>query len=398
MCGRIYSDFTLEDIRRDIPIEFNTGVRPDYHYSSFNIPPRKNLACISRSRELVEIKWGIRLEKMEIINSKIEQFHLKRAFNRMEKCLVLISGFYEWDSQKRPFLLVGRKKVFVVAGLRINNDVVIMTTQAIKQIQFIHSRMPVRLETKVQIEKWLDMGSKEDFFGKFYKYEKINDTFSDFWEVTRKVGNILFNNPDCLLRIEDFDKKEGIQKYFGSKKTEKEQTGNEENKFLTGQKTSMKGGFKGGMELTRPLKKNEKDSDEKVDREKRGIISADILDYSDSMESFENRINEVLENECNMIESQNYELEKFESEKNESVKNESEKNVKWESLNRVEKWGNELMREIKNESDRNNQVKMSDYFSDKIEELKTLQNLQKSQFFGRQISSDQNIDICENFK
>ena len=43
------------------------------------------------------MKWGTKLGKYFIINSRIETFMEKKSFRNLERCFIVTSGFYEWN-------------------------------------------------------------------------------------------------------------------------------------------------------------------------------------------------------------------------------------------------------------------------------------------------------------
>ncbi|WP_254532973.1 SOS response-associated peptidase [Natrinema gelatinilyticum] len=174
MCGRNSLFLAREDLedRFDAKIVADGGYTPRY-----NIAPGADLEVVTNEAtdEIDQYHWGLipfwADEPEEgIINARTETVDEKRVFeNAWESrpCLVLSTGFYEWESRnggpKQPYRIYREDDpAFAMAGLweRWDGDdetvscVTILTTEPNEVIEPIHDRMPVVLPTDAEAE-WL---------------------------------------------------------------------------------------------------------------------------------------------------------------------------------------------------------------------------------------------------
>ncbi|WP_433629225.1 SOS response-associated peptidase [Halomicrococcus sp. NG-SE-24] len=180
MCGRtalFIEQQNLED-RFEAKFVADGGYTPRY-----NIAPGEPLEVITNEAtdEIDQYHWGLipfwTDEPEEgIINARSETASEKRVFAdawESRPCLVLSSGFYEWQEQnggpKRPYRVYREdNSAFAMAGLWDiweNDDeqilcVTILTTEPTEMMTPIHDRMPVVLPTDVE-EQWLSAGPDE---------------------------------------------------------------------------------------------------------------------------------------------------------------------------------------------------------------------------------------------
>lgn len=204
MCGRIYGDFGIDDVRAALPFSVQTRLPDDFTYRQFNGAPTCDIVALTRGRVLEIVNWGVSVNDRQLINAKVESCHEKPTFLRMERCLAFISGWFEWDSAKRPFLVVGKGNVLTVAALKNQTSIVIATMPSDSKLNQIHNRMPVLLFNSEAILKWLDSANNFDFFDHFLR-KSVNDNIDryDFWEVSKRVGNVKFNDPKCIERTKE---------------------------------------------------------------------------------------------------------------------------------------------------------------------------------------------------
>jgi putative SOS response-associated peptidase YedK len=102
-----------------------------------------------------------------------EKPSFKKAF-KFQRCIIPASGFYEWKKQgdkKQPFFIHrADEKPITFAGLwehwadkETGDDIescTIITTDASKQLENIHDRMPVILKYE-KAKEWLDTALKD---------------------------------------------------------------------------------------------------------------------------------------------------------------------------------------------------------------------------------------------
>ena len=92
MCGR----YALFDEKKfDIQKGFN--FKPNY-----NISPGSMVYVIKNDKKIVKTKWSLRpswSQKIEIINARSETLKSKASFQKVNRCIFLANGFFEWKSR-----------------------------------------------------------------------------------------------------------------------------------------------------------------------------------------------------------------------------------------------------------------------------------------------------------
>ncbi len=180
MCGRNALFATQEDLEKHFGAEVVTdgGYAPRY-----NIAPGEQLDVITNraAAEIDQYHWGLLPSWADdpgegIINARSETAAEKRAFRDAwdsRPCLVLSSGFYEWQKRdsgpKQPYRIYREDApAFAMAGLwevwegeeRDISCVTILTTEPNDLMQPIHDRMPIVLPDGAE-ETWLTAGPDE---------------------------------------------------------------------------------------------------------------------------------------------------------------------------------------------------------------------------------------------
>ena len=99
--------------------------------------------------------WQSGLGK-RIINARSETIAEKTMFKeafKYQRCLILASGWFEWDALKTPYFISLRdNRVMAFAGLRFtegrDNSFVIVTSAAKGELVQLHHRTPLLLQRK----------------------------------------------------------------------------------------------------------------------------------------------------------------------------------------------------------------------------------------------------------
>jgi len=180
MCGRYAIYGPVSRANRDT-IEF-LGEEVAFH-PTFNAAPTQNLPVFRVSpehgRELTLLRWGLVPSWAKdpaigarMINARAETVSEKPAFRaafRRRRCLVPMSGFYEWQrtaGRKVPhFVRLRDAEIFATAGLyeywsgrdgaTAIDSYTILTTTANELMRAVHDRMPVILLER-DYDAWLD--------------------------------------------------------------------------------------------------------------------------------------------------------------------------------------------------------------------------------------------------
>lgn len=180
MCGRN----ALFAAQRELETRFEATVATDGGYTPrYNIAPGQPLEIITNDApdEIDQYHWGLIpdwVDKPEdgFINARSETASEKRAFEEAwasRPCLVLSSGFYEWQKRnggpKQPYRIYREDApAFAMAGLwdvwdgpdRNIPCVTILTTEPNEMMAPIHDRMPVVLPDGTE-NQWLTAGSEQ---------------------------------------------------------------------------------------------------------------------------------------------------------------------------------------------------------------------------------------------
>ena len=164
MCGRYYIDETMADeLERFLP-GLGKSLRKQYRGDIF--PSKEAPVLLRKGDTLTEksMRWGFPglQGKGNLINARAESAAEKRTFQDSvlhRRCVILASGFYEWNSQKEKFQFSQRSgKPLYMAGCYsiFQNEVcfVIFTTQANASVKEVHERMPLIL-AETEVKRWI---------------------------------------------------------------------------------------------------------------------------------------------------------------------------------------------------------------------------------------------------
>lgn len=180
MCGRFTYRFTWQQLARllsliDWPAEH---LRPRYNVAPSQPAPVVRMQDAGR-RTAAMLTWGLvpswasdAAIGHRMINARAESLSEKPAFRAAfarRRCLVPVSGFYEWHTQaqgrrKQPFVIErSDQQPFMLAGLWERwtrgpaplETFSIITTEANELLRPLHDRMPVIL-ADADLDLWLD--------------------------------------------------------------------------------------------------------------------------------------------------------------------------------------------------------------------------------------------------
>jgi putative SOS response-associated peptidase YedK len=216
MCGR----FNLIAKSDDIIEHFQLQKLPRYQ-PSYNIAPAQKILNIvqldDQSLKAVNLFWGLvpswakdSKNSHHLINARAETVREKPSFRaafHKRRCLVVASGFYEWqklESGKQAFHIHRQdKQLFAFAGLweqwQHEQDTLysctIITTAATGIMQPIHERMPVIIAPE-RYQQWLDKSASEH-----QVFQLLNNQAYDEMETTPisdRVNNPRHDDESCL--------------------------------------------------------------------------------------------------------------------------------------------------------------------------------------------------------
>lgn len=222
MCGRYHLTKAPKWVRQSaFPEDFSeTKINPFLKLDRWNIAPTQT-APILRVRESeiegVEIRWGFQpkwmADKGRIqVNARAETVFEKpmfRAAAKSQRCLVLATGWYEWQqlpNGKQPWVFQPAKP-FAFAGLwtqgvtragEPEDNYLILTTEPNDIASRVHNRMPVVLEM-AQWNAWLDQQvANDDLRSLLLPYGGEMEA----WKVSRYVNSPKNEGPECVEKVE----------------------------------------------------------------------------------------------------------------------------------------------------------------------------------------------------
>lgn len=224
MCGRYVSpdDATIER-------EFNL-VRTEWQFPpSYNVAPTQRVPIvrsIEGERRGALLRWGLIpffahgiAPKYSTINARLETVQTAASYRgpwkRGQRCLVVASGFYEWQVQadgktKLPFYIhVNDQDCFAFAGLwessttptgeRIESvtHITVPANSLLAEIHNNRQRMPAILE-KADRDAWLT-GTPEEAWETLVPYP---DDLMVAWRVGTRVNTPKNNDPTLIEPVE----------------------------------------------------------------------------------------------------------------------------------------------------------------------------------------------------
>lgn len=175
MCGR----YAFDDIEEIYEVRAfleeaaaNVGSEAASQIKTGEVFPSEPCAVIAQGVGATAMNWGYPMSntKRIIINARSETIFSKPMFRGSvinRKCLIPCTGFYEWKKETHGkqkykinpigeefFYLAGIYNTFRTGGV-YQKRFVIITAEANKSMQDIHSRMPL-IVPKKSVDKWIN--------------------------------------------------------------------------------------------------------------------------------------------------------------------------------------------------------------------------------------------------
>ena len=223
MCGR----YTLEQGLDEIEAFLNAKADAyGQFHPTYNAAPSQNLPVAyrnERSDVVIEpMNWGFigwppkeGERPFSIINTRDDKITQKPMWNKAvsaRRCIVPISGFYEWKGpkgKKTPYYIYSSSDPMLgLAGIYSNlspwedrriKTYSIITTSPNAMMEGIHNRMPAILHP-TEFEDWLnpDVSNASEVLDLIRPYP---DAALAFHEVGRAVGNVRNDNPELIEEV-----------------------------------------------------------------------------------------------------------------------------------------------------------------------------------------------------
>lgn len=223
MCGRfnVTSD-PMTELFMDLvgqPFEGSTN---------YNTAPRQKAWIIrenqDESLEALQSQWWLIPNwakepsyQYSMFNARSEKAATSPAFRgpfRSQRCVVPITGFYEWvnrNCQKQPYMVHSPDhNGLLLAGLwdcwhhpesneRLESFT-ILTTAVVPALEFLHRRQPVMLDA-ASARNWLSKSTPQDSLGTFCEPRLPYDMFAS--PVSTYVNNVRNHGQECVEIVGD---------------------------------------------------------------------------------------------------------------------------------------------------------------------------------------------------
>lgn len=173
MCGRYFFDLDSEELSalyKKIQEQARQEERLAEKIATGEIYPTNHVITIGGNKDNKPVsgvtKWGFTgFKKGQLmINARSESVEQKKTFAKPfqdNRCVFPMTGFYEWDQDKKKFLFTKDKVMYVAGFYRIHHSAegietesIIMTTEPNQSVSKIHDRMPLIIEKK-DINSWI---------------------------------------------------------------------------------------------------------------------------------------------------------------------------------------------------------------------------------------------------
>ncbi|KAG7797891.1 hypothetical protein KL944_004712 [Ogataea haglerorum] len=175
------------------------------------------------------MKWGVtpkwasqKPQRLSTFNARYENIEHSKVWSRCldHRCVIPIEGYFEWKTEssknKQPWFIRRKdQKLMFLAGLySVTSDgkyeYTVITREAPKQLEWLHSRMPVVLEPGTdEFNSWL--GLEDSNWAKLSKLLRPHEKDDlEWYKVKKDVGNVKNDGDDLVKPINQ----ESLQGFF----------------------------------------------------------------------------------------------------------------------------------------------------------------------------------------
>ena len=222
MCGRMFANLNLERIAQELPFENIQNNVGEPQFRNFNMRPMGKGIVMDKQRRLIKKRWSVSLNDRFVINARIESHGAKQIFYNFSRCLIIVSGYYEWSPEKLPFAFGNKDNYIVLAGIYNEQGFLVMTMPADKEMRAVHERMPVILKRDVDLKGWMGSSNIERVIDEFIVNRETEKVIR-FYKVSTYVNGKNNNSETCVLSLEEYRKKYGVMSLFGAIKDKKKE-------------------------------------------------------------------------------------------------------------------------------------------------------------------------------
>ncbi|MXX97273.1 MAG: SOS response-associated peptidase [Rhodothermaceae bacterium] len=210
MCGRIAQSFDVERVSEFLEIQ-QGAESIVWAEPSYNIAPGSRIYALqlneNKNKAWITFRWGMlptwAKMKRPVINARAETVTQKPMFRnafRTRRSVIPVTAYYEWravSDGKQPYCIRSKNGFpLLLAGLYTENECVILTRSAQRDISFIHDRMPVVVNHDM-MDTYLN---QPDVACEIIGQEDLLDL--EVYPVTKKIGNPALDHPVCLKPLD----------------------------------------------------------------------------------------------------------------------------------------------------------------------------------------------------
>ncbi len=228
MCGRYTHLYTWRQLHRLMRLTTLPPEEVPLFSRRYNVAPTQAAPVVRQDAEggrgVAMLRWGLVPRWADdpaignrMVNARAETAAERPAFRdalRRRRCLVPVSGFYEWraaaagSTRKQPFYIRPREgEVLALAGLweRCDKDpaagpletFTILTTAANGLMRPIHDRMPAILPPAAW-DQWLDTGQNQDAAALAALLVPAPEDALVLHRVSTRVNSPRHDDPGCI--------------------------------------------------------------------------------------------------------------------------------------------------------------------------------------------------------
>ncbi len=219
MCGRYNIIASAEELAEIFGLDIADWASPRFNVAPTQMAPIIRFDSNNQKRSFELLKWGLMPHWLKIpkpiINVRSETIAEKPSFRdsfQERRCLVLATGFYEWQklgAAKQPFhIFMHDEPIFAFAGIwdrfRTKNDkpfeaFAILTTEPNEVAAAIHNRMPVILD-KAGCDLWLDPTlEKMQPLTELFEHIPAKQTVAE--PISTHVNSAANDDPRCIAPL-----------------------------------------------------------------------------------------------------------------------------------------------------------------------------------------------------
>jgi putative SOS response-associated peptidase YedK len=289
----------------------------------YNVSPGSTLPVVMQAprqeseRELTPLRWGLGRTRdsdaFKAFNARGEELKDKPLFKPLlhtHRCVVLVNGFYEWNSEpsagkliKQPYYIHcgdgSDSEAMLLAGLStfwndscstgdgIPGSCTIITVSSSSKLKWLHDRMPAVLPDENAVSQWLSDASFDDVK---HLLQPFDGDALNWWPVTRRMSMPSFDSIEACRPAERAATKgaSNITKFFGHNNASPSAVKREDDAENTVQKANVK---------------EDDDEEKELQATEAAEAAAAFLKEEEEKEKEQDRLASQLSNESNGHES-----------------------------------------------------------------------------------------------